>query len=126
LIAIYIYRGIPEKDNGLPVLDYTLRMKTYKSSSFIEVYRGREKVFVPTGLTPNTVYIFEVRANNRAGEGNCSDKYAVRTLAEGAAAMTPWLETIDDNSEKICYLHMKSKAIAWTLPKGAIVDNAAR
>lgn len=68
--SIVIMWGTAEKDNGLPVLDYTLRMKSYKAQSFSVVYRGREKVFVPSDLTPNTVYIFEVCANNRAGEGS--------------------------------------------------------
>jgi hypothetical protein len=67
--SIVITWGVAEKDNGLPVLDYTLRIKSYKAQYFSVVYRGREKVFVPSGLTPNTVYIFEVCANNRAGEG---------------------------------------------------------
>jgi len=124
-LLIRLYRGSAERDNGLPVLDYTLRMKSYKSTTFSVLYKGREKVFVPSALSPNTVYIFEVCANNRAGEGIPSNKFAVRTLPEGAAAMTPWVEMIDEKSEKICYVHIKSNALAWALPKGAILDEVA-
>jgi hypothetical protein len=39
--------------------------------------------------------------------------------------MTPWVEKIDEKSEKICYVHIKSNAFAWALPKGAILDSVA-
>ena len=77
-----------------------------------------------TELLPNSVYIFLVKANNKAGEGIASEKYAVRTLPEGAAAMTPWELMVDDRSGKVYYSHKRSKAIAWMLPKGALIDES--
>jgi len=97
-------------------------MKSYKEGLTKVVYEGRDRLFLCTELAANTVYIFEVVALNKAGEGAASAKYAVRTLAEGAAAMTPWVETIDDQSGKLCFVHIRSNAFAWVLPKGALVD----
>lgn len=114
----------PERDNGLPVNEYLVRMKPYQGS-FECVFRGRERCFQTTDLACNTVHIFEVQAANKAGSGEYSERLAVRTLPHGAAPMTPWVEAVDDKTHKLYYTHPKSNAVAWTLPKGALVDNVA-
>ena len=114
----------PERDNGLPVNEYLVRMKTYQGC-FETVFRGRERCFQTTNLACNTVHIFEVQAGNKAGTGAFSERLAVRTLPHGAAPMTPWIEAIDEKTEKLYYCHPKSNAVAWTLPKGALVDDVA-
>jgi hypothetical protein len=69
--------------------------------------------------------VTQVRAVNKAGEGPSGEKLAIRTLAKGAADMTPWAETVDDASGKIIYVHARSGAVASNLPKGALVDPIA-
>ena len=114
----------PERDNGLPVSEYLVRMKPYQGS-FECVFRGRERCFQTTDLACNTVHIFEVQAANKAGSGEYGERLAVRTLPHGAAPMTPWVEAVDDKTHKLYYTHPKSNAVAWTLPKGALVDSVA-
>jgi hypothetical protein len=111
----------PERDNGLPVLGYVLRMKPF-GGNFIEIYRGKSRVWIATDLSPNSLYIFEVMAMNRAGESVPSNRLAIRTLPEGATTMTPWVEMVDPDSGKIFFLHPKTKASSWSLPTGALLD----
>jgi len=113
----------PMKDNGLPVLEYVVRMKKW-GGFFEEVYRAKGRVCLSTGLTPNLVHIFEVYAVNKAGLGACGERVAVRTLHPGAADMTPWVEEVDERTNSIYYLHPKSKQVAWTLPKGSLLDKS--
>ena len=111
----------PEKDNGLPVLGYILRMKPF-GGNFQEIYRGNNRVWIATQLLPYSLYIFEVLAINRAGESLPSNRLAIRTLPEGATTMTPWVEMIDPETQKIFFLHPKTKASSWSLPSGALLD----
>jgi hypothetical protein len=111
----------PEKDNGLPILGYVLRMKPF-GGSFLEIYRGKERVWIATNLQPNSLFIFEVCALNRAGEGPTSNRLAIRTLPEGATTMTPWVELVDPETNKIYFLHPKTKSTSWSLPTGAFLD----
>lgn len=122
--SVLITWQVPEKDNGLPVTDYVVRMKPY-GGSFEVVFKGRERCFLTVGLKENTVHIFEVQAGNKSGVGEFSQRLAVRTLPPGAAPMTPWTEAIDEKTDKLYYCHPKTKAVAWTLPKGALVDDAS-
>ena len=114
----------PDKDNGLPVVEYSVSCKAY-GGSFVEVYAGRDRVLLHTQLPPNVVHIFEVRARNRLGLGESSQRLAVRTLPQGAADMTPWAEAVDDRSGKLFYRHPRSNETSWVMPKGALLDEAA-
>mmetsp|Transcript_10754 Transcript_10754/g.16337 ORF Transcript_10754/g.16337 Transcript_10754/m.16337 type:complete len:854 (-) Transcript_10754:260-2821(-) len=111
----------PEKDNGLPVLSYILRMKPL-GGEFRTLYSGRERVFLAKELLPNTVYVFEIIACNRVGEGVPSSRLASRTLPPGSPTTTPWAEMVDEGTNKLYYLHPKTGATAWTLPDGAVLD----
>jgi len=111
----------PEKDNGLPILGYILRMKPL-GGTFNEIYRGKNKVWIVNNLLPNSLYIFEVIATNRVGDSPPSNRLAIRTLREGAQTMTPWVELIDSDTNKIYYLHPKTKSTTWILPTGALLD----
>lgn len=122
--SVLITWQVPEKDNGLPVTEYLVRMKPYQGS-FETVFRGRERCYLTVSLKENTVHIFEVQAGNKAGRGEFSERLAVRTLPPGAAPMTPWTEAIDEKSGHIYYTHPKTNAVAWMLPKGALVDEVA-
>lgn len=112
----------PFEDNGLPVVEYIVSMKIWKESSFKTMSRGRERLYLATGLLPNTMVIFEVKARNDAGEGIEGVRLAIRTLPEGSADMTPWREEVDFASNRIYYCHIKTSASSWTLPKGALLD----
>lgn len=122
--SILLVWQAPEKDNGLPVQQYIVHHKPYKGS-FNQVYKGRERCFLVTNLAPNQVHIFQVQATNRAGTGERSDRTAVRTLPEGAQPMSPWVEVIDERSNKMFYCHSKTNAIAWNLPGGGMLDGQA-
>ena len=112
----------PERDNGLPVLEYLVRLKDWRDGTFRDAYRGKERLFLATNLTPNTVHVAEVYAVNRAGVGACSERTAVRTLKPGAPDMTPWVEHIDVNTNKLFYVHARSKTSASKLPAGSLLD----
>lgn len=38
--------------------------------------------------------------------------------------MTPWIESIDFQTGKLFYSHPSTGAMAWSLPKGALLDEA--
>lgn len=114
----------PERDNGLPILSYVLRMKML-GSEFKEVYFGKDRLYFATNLLPNVVYVFDVCSVNAMGCGAFTARYAVRTLQEGAASITPWSEAIDENTNRLVYVHPKSKVVASALPEGSLVDNNA-
>jgi hypothetical protein len=90
--SIMLTWGIPERDNGLPIQEYVVYMKSWRgagnssdsssASGLREICRGKERVHVAVGLSANTVYIFQVNAVNRVGEGPPSEKLAMRTLPE--------------------------------------------
>ena len=122
--SVLVTWQVPEKDNGLPVTEYTVRMKPYQGA-FDVVWRGRERVYQATGLKENWVHIFEVQATNKAGTGEFSERLAVRTLPAGSQPMTPWIEAVDEKTDKLYYCHSKTNAVAWSLPRGALVDEAA-
>lgn len=122
--SILLVWQAPEKDNGLPVREYLVHHKPYKGS-FIEAYRGTERCFLVTDLAPNQVHIFQVQAVNKAGKSEMSERTAVRTLPAGAQPMSPWVEVIDERSNKMFYCHSKTNAIAWTRPAGGLLDDAA-
>jgi hypothetical protein len=44
-------------------------------------------------------------------------------INQGAASMTPWIEAIDDQTEKLFYVHRRSNAVSLVLPKGALLDS---
>ena len=114
----------PEKDNGLPVTEYTVFAKPYKGD-FKQVYKGRERLYLSTDLAPNVVHVFQVSAANKAGRSTgMSERTAVRTLPEGAPTISSWVEVVDEKSHKRFYIHSKTNAVAWTLPSGAILDEA--
>jgi len=121
--SILITWQLPEKDNGLPIIEYSVRMKAW-GGEFQDIYRGKDRLFLATGLTSNLVHIFEVKAGNKMGLGTADDKLAIRTLPHGAANMTPWVEAIDDKTGKLFYCHTKTNETAWTIPKGVILDEA--
>ena len=121
--SILITWQLPEKDNGLPILEYSIRMKAW-GGEFQDIYRGKDRLFLATNLASNLVHIFEVKAGNKMGFGNADDKLAIRTLPPGAANLTPWVEAIDEKSGKLFYCHSKSNETAWTIPKGVILDEA--
>jgi hypothetical protein len=114
--------GLPERDNGLPLLEYVVRMKSWKDGFFTEVYRGKDRLFVATDLQPNVVHVVEIYGVNKAGMGACSERVAVRTLKPGSADMTPWIEQVDASTHKLFYVHLKSRATAATLPTGGLLD----
>jgi len=122
--SVLITWTAPEKDNGLPVVDYLVRMKPYQGS-FEPVSKGRERCFQAVELKENWVHIFEVQAINKAGGGEFSERLAVRTLPAGSQPMTPWTEAVDEKSEKLYYCHPKTNAVAWSLPRGALIDESA-
>lgn len=129
--SILICWQLPKKDNGLPVLEYIVRMKSVVTEQaqrhhrealsnechdhngsafadgddedaeeaalaaaaadaagggaerdFVEVFRGKERCYMATDLVPNSVYVFEVCAVNRAGAGEAASRLPVRTLPE--------------------------------------------
>lgn len=121
--SILVTWQVPDKDNGLPVNEYRLQMKVW-GGEFKEVYRGRERLFLATNLAPNIIHVFEVVALNKVGPGPASERLAVRTLQNGAAEMTPWVEALDETTGKLFYRHPRTNATAWILPKGALVDEA--
>ena len=121
--SILITWQLPEKDNGLPILEYSVRMKAW-GGEFQDIYRGKDRLFLATGLTSNLVHIFEVKAGNKMGFGIADDKLAIRTLPPGAANLTPWVEAIDEKTGKIFYCHTKTNETAWTIPTGVILDEA--
>lgn len=114
----------PDKDNGLPVREYLVHHKPYKGA-FVQAYRGSERCYLVTDLAPNQVHIFQVQAVNKAGKSEMSERTAVRTLPAGAQPMSPWVEVIDERSNKLFYCHSKTNAIAWTRPSGSLLDDAA-
>ena len=120
--SIMVTWGLPERDNGLPLFEYVVRMKSWKDGFFTEVYRGRERLFVATALQPNIVHVVEIYGVNKAGMGACSERVAVRTLKPGCADMTPWIEQVDASTDKLFYVHLKSRATAATLPVGGLLD----
>jgi E3 ubiquitin-protein ligase HUWE1 len=122
--SILLAWQVPEKDNGLPVREYIVHHKPYKGS-FQQAYKGVERCFLITDLPPNQVHIFQVQAVNRAGKSEMSDRTAVRTLPAGAQPMSPWVEVIDERTNKMFYCHSKTNAIAWTRPSGSLIDDAA-
>ena len=121
--SILLTWQVPDKDNGLPIVQYIVQMKTY-GGNFIELYRGKEKLYLATNLSSNLIHIFEVKAVNKVGNSVSSDRLAIRTLPAGASDMTPWVETIDPRTGKLYYVHPKSNETSWILPKGAIIDAA--
>jgi HECT-domain (ubiquitin-transferase)/Fibronectin type III domain len=122
--SIFITWRPPETDNGLPVTEYIISMKPY-GQPFTEFPPQRERVYVATGLNPNQICIFEVCASNKVGRGPPSERFACRTMAPGSADMTPWVEAVDERTNKLYFTHPKTNAIAWALPKGALIDQAA-
>ena len=78
-----------------------------------------------TSLVPNQVHIFQVQAVNKAGKSDMSERTAVRTLPSGAQPMSPWVEVIDDRTNKLFYCHSKTNAVAWSRPAGSILDDTA-
>jgi hypothetical protein len=120
-VSVLLQWSVPDRDNGLPVLAYVLRMKPL-GGEFTVLYRGKDRVFMAHSLSSNSVYIFEVAAVNRSGEGPASDRLAVRTMQPGSVAMTPWVEAIDQNTSKLYYYHAKTGSSAWALPDGALLD----
>jgi hypothetical protein len=111
----------PLEDNGLPVTEYLVSMKPW-GGDFKVVNRSKDRVYLATGLQSNLIHVFEIRAINKAGESPTGLRYAIRTLATGAAAMTPWREVIDDRTGKMYFSHAKTGSVSWTLPQGALVD----
>ena len=68
---------------------------------------------------------FQVQAVNKAGKSDMSERTAVRTLPSGAQPMSPWVEVIDDRTNKLFYCHSKTNAVAWSRPAGSILDDTA-
>jgi hypothetical protein len=182
--SILLHWSVPERDNGLPIQEYSIRCKKwlnshgninsssasaspaknkrvdvdypdddfpddignnleavyvdvdkYTSAADLqlemadkswgeEIYRGKIKFFLVTGLSFNTVYMFRVCAINLAGEGICSQKVSIRTLPEGSEDITPWVEAIDNASHKVYFVHLKSTSVSWKLPTGVLIDKA--
>ena len=54
----------PEKDNGLPVVGFTLKVKRFGEAVSSCRYQGNNKFFLVTGLDANSVTIFEVSCCN--------------------------------------------------------------
>ena len=120
--SILITWAYPEKDNGLPVIEYIVSMKAW-GKEFEIAYKGENKLYLATDLSPNTIYVFEVKAKNKAGDSmDASKRVSVRTLPFGAPSMTPWIEFIDERTGKICYSHPSTGAVAWEMPKGGFID----
>ena len=71
------------------------------------------------------MHIFQVTAGNRLGQGNSSDRTAVRTLAKGAQPLSSWVEVIDERANKLFYCHSKTNAVSLSLPIGAPLDEEA-
>ena len=120
-VSVLLQWTPPDRDNGLPVVSYVLRMKPL-GGDFVQIYRGKDRVFMAHSLSANAVYIFEVSACNRCGEGPPSDRLATRTMPPGSQAMTPWVEAIDNDSGTLYYYHPKTGSSSWTLPQGALID----
>jgi hypothetical protein len=89
-----------------------------------EVYRDKPRFFLIAGLQPRSVYMFKVCAANLAGEGQFTEKVCVRTLAEGAAEVTPWVMAVDQKTHQAFYMHPRTQAVTWTLPPGVLIDQA--
>jgi hypothetical protein len=111
-----------DRDNGLPVLYYVIRMKPFNGEFTEVIHYGKDKVYLATNLMSNTVWIFEVSACNKAGQGHYGNRLAIRTLPEGAPPITSWIEAIDDKTNKLYYIHPKSGAVVFTLPESALLD----
>ena len=119
--SILLSWNIPEKDNGLPVYEYVVHIKPY-GGNFLQCYQGKERCYLSVGLAANVVHVFQVQAINKAGRSIMSERHAVRTLPPGAAALSPWVEVVDERAHKIFFCHSKTNAIAWKLPEGALLD----
>ena len=76
------------------------------------------------GLKASSVCMFKVSATNLAGESVFTDKICVRTLAEGATDVTPWVMAIDQKTHQVFYMHPRTQAVTWTLPAGVLIDEA--
>lgn len=114
----------PEKDNGLPVVGYTLKVR--RSGEVVSScrYQGPNKFFLVNDLVANTDTLFELSARNGAGNGVVTT-LIVRTLPQGSKDITPWEIDIDESTGDICYRHQKSGTISDHLPPGALLDDAA-
>jgi hypothetical protein len=119
--SILITWQVPEKDNGLPITEYCVQMKSWKGK-YDKVYKGKDKIYLACNLPSNVIHIFEIKAINKIGEGIVSERLAIRTLPQGASESTPWVESIDPKTGKLFYVHPKTKDNSWILPKGAIID----
>jgi hypothetical protein len=113
-----------ERDNGLPVLDYVVRMKAW-GGEMKQVYQGKGRLYLARELSHDQIHIIEVFARNRLGQSKACARLAVRTLSKGAAGMTPWEARISHDTGKLFFYHQKGKETAWELPEGALMDEAA-
>eukprot|EP00605_Chrysophyceae_sp_TOSAG23-4_P002481 GSChrysophyteH1.ASY1.ANO1.2744.1 assembled CDS len=119
--SILLSWNVPEKDNGLPVIEYIVHMKRY-GGEFSQVYQGKERCTLQTGLNHNMVHVFQLQAVNKVGKSAMSERLAVRTLPPGAAALSAWVEVVDERSHKVLFCHSKTNAVALKLPEGGILD----
>ena len=66
--SLHLCWSPPDYDGGAPVTEYEIDM-TSPDNTTKGVYRGRDTECVVASLAPGRPYLFQVRAQNRAGQG---------------------------------------------------------
>jgi hypothetical protein len=67
-MSVHLVWQLPENDGGAKVTEYDVEM-TSTDNVTRGVYRGRDTECVVASLAPGRIYLFQVRASNRAGVG---------------------------------------------------------
>eukprot|EP00824_Muranothrix_gubernata_P023462 TRINITY_DN6288_c0_g1_i1.p1 TRINITY_DN6288_c0_g1~~TRINITY_DN6288_c0_g1_i1.p1 ORF type:complete len:2864 (-),score=586.82 TRINITY_DN6288_c0_g1_i1:48-8639(-) len=69
----------PLRDNGSPIIKYTVEMDDGGGVDFARVFEGPETKFTADNLKPNTEYNFRVSAWNKIGEGPFTEDVGFQT-----------------------------------------------
>ncbi|CAD5116493.1 DgyrCDS5372 [Dimorphilus gyrociliatus] len=85
--ALVLKWSTPSFDNGSKITNYVLQQQQQIGCDWIEIYRGQQKQYKVTKLSPNTEYIFRVAAVNSMGMGPFSD--TLSCVMSGAAPSVP-------------------------------------
>ena len=85
-MSVHLLWNSPEYDGGAPVTEYDVEMTTTDNVTR-GVYRGRDTECVVASLAPGRIYLFQVRAHNRAGVGAWS--MALEVLSGAGAPSRP-------------------------------------
>ena len=110
-ISLHLGWKSPDYDGGAPITDYEIDM-TSPDNTTKSVYRGRDTECVVASLAPGRPYLFQVRAQNRAGPGAWSAPLEVISGAgppdkpkepkafakSGSTASVSWEEPINNGA----------------------------